>query len=146
MLECDFADVEDDLEFDDPSRFLEFESEDDELEQMIGQGLEMCSAEQPTGIIYPMSSVEPPAGDVKTTVPKRVSFDDGGSSDRHAPRESSEPDTLADRRVRLLAQSIGQAKIALLQELGVYEGVLAAVPDPSRIVDVRAGPSSDGNG
>ena len=55
-----------------------------------------------------------------------IATGDGGSTDRHCALR--EPTTRVDPREELLVRSIGAAKIALLRELGVYDGLIQAMP------------------
>ena len=55
-----------------------------------------------------------------------IATDDGGSIDRHCALR--EPTTRVDPREELLERCLGAAKMALLRELGVYDGLIQAMP------------------
>jgi len=88
----------DEIDSDDDS-----EGDDEERRQMLEAGFEPCPHRE-----------------------GHVAADDGGSTDRHCALR--EPTTRVDPREELLERSIGAAKIALLRELGVYDGLIQAMP------------------
>ena len=88
----------DEIESDDDS-----EGDDEERREMLEAGFQPCPHRE-----------------------GHVAADDGGSIDRHCALR--EPTTRVDPREELLERSIGAAKIALLRELGVYDGLIQAMP------------------
>lgn len=57
---------------------------------------------------------------------------DGGSQGRRCPLR--EPRTQADPRREYLGRSVGAAKIALMQELGLRDDILEVLPIPSALI------------
>ena len=103
MPDGEFSESDYDSEAVDPSTFPEFDDDDDddEIQPLVDQGFEVCRSEVGR---------------------QNIAHADGGSPGwRCALRE---PRTQVDSRREYLERSVGAAKIALVQELGVLDDVL----------------------
>ena len=110
MPDGEFSESDYDSEVDDPSTIPESDDDedDDEVQQLVEQGFEVCR-------------------------PERIddSQDSGSPGRRCAVRE---PRTQVNPCLEYLERSVGAAKIALMQELGVLDEVLEVLPIPSAMI------------
>jgi hypothetical protein len=147
---------------------IDSEAEDDETEadiqRLVEQGFEACRLERSSGnhvstTSAQLSELPMPLRRCGQNDLKDISQDEydqsGGSHDRRCALR--EPDTHAgqrcdgsgdgsspiqpDARLRYLEQSIGAAKIALLQEMGVLDSVLDILPDSALVMTTEEDPS-----